>query len=88
MLNIRLAYISTYANVIKLFDTTGRLMLIGVAGDRIPLWRHQMETFSALLALCAGNSPVAGEFPAQRPVMRGFDVFFHLRLNEQLSKQS
>ena len=21
-------------------------------------WRHQMETFSALLALCAGNSPV------------------------------
>ena len=24
----------------------------------IPWWRHQMETFSALLALCAGNSPV------------------------------
>ena len=23
-------------------------------------WRHQMETFSALLALCAGNSPVTG----------------------------
>ena len=21
-------------------------------------WRHQMETFSALLAICAGNSPV------------------------------
>ena len=33
-------------------------------------WRHQMETFSALLALCAGNSPVTGEFPAQRPVTR------------------
>ena len=31
-------------------------------------WRHQMETFSALLALCAGNSPVSGEFPAQRPL--------------------
>ena len=28
-------------------------------------WRHQMETFSALLALCVGNSPVSGEFPAQ-----------------------
>ena len=28
-----------------------------------PWWRHQMETFSALLALCAGNSPVTGEFP-------------------------
>ena len=31
-------------------------------------WRHQMETFSALLAICAGNSPVPGDFPAQRPV--------------------
>ena len=53
-----------------------------------PWWRHQMETFSALLALSAGNSPVTGEFPAQRPVTRGFDVFFDLRLNERLSKQS
>ena len=26
-------------------------------------WRHQMETFSTLLALFAGNSPVTGEFP-------------------------
>ena len=26
-------------------------------------WCHEMETFSALLALCAGNSPVTGEFP-------------------------
>ena len=26
-------------------------------------WRHRMETFSALLALCAGYSPVTGEFP-------------------------
>ena len=51
-------------------------------------WRHQMETFSALLALCAGNSPVPGEFPAQRPVTRSFDVFFELRLNKQLNKQS
>ena len=33
-------------------------------------WRHQIETFSALLALCAGNSPATGEFPAQRPVTR------------------
>ena len=41
-------------------------------------WRHQMETFSALLAPCAGNSPVT----------RSFDVFFDLCLNKQLSKQS
>ena len=44
-------------------------------------WRHQMEAFSALLAICAGNSPVPGEFPAQRPVTRSFDVFFDLRPN-------
>ena len=35
-----------------------------------------METFSALPALCAGNSPVTGEFPSQRPVTRRFHVFF------------
>ena len=35
-----------------------------------------METFSALLAICTGNSPVTGEFPAQRPVTRSFDVIF------------
>ena len=50
-------------------------------------WRHQMETFSALLAFCAGNSPVTGEFPAQRPVTRSFDVTFDLRLNKPLSVQ-
>ena len=38
--------------------------------------------------LCAGNSPVTGEFPTQRPVTRRFDVFFDLRLNKRLSKQS
>ena len=36
----------------------------------------QMETFSALLTICAGNSPVTGEFPAQMPVTRSFDPFF------------
>ena len=37
-------------------------------------WRHQMETFSALLALCAGNSPVTGEFP-HKGKWRGTLVF-------------
>ena len=46
----------------------------------------QMETFSALLALRAGNSPVSDEFPSQRQVTRSFDVFF--ALNKRLSKQS
>ena len=46
-----------------------------------------METFSPLLAICAGNPPVPGEFPAQRPVMPNFDVFFDLRPNKRLNKQ-
>ena len=51
-------------------------------------WRHQIETFSALLALCAGNSPITSEFHSQRPVTRSFDAFFDLCLNKRMSKQS
>ena len=40
------------------------------------------------MAICAGNSLVTSEFPTQRPVMWSFDVFFDLRLNKRLSKQS
>ena len=59
--------------------------------DNLPLnqviaWCHQMGTFSVQLAICAGNSPVTGEFPAQTPVTQSFDVFFDLRLNKRLSK--
>ena len=58
------------------------------SGCHCPWWRHQMESFSALLVLCARNSPVTGEFPSQRPVTRSLNVFFDLRLNKRLSKQS
>ena len=75
--------------------TSGRCGCQGVCqlatsvGDTVLVswWRHQMETFSALLAICAGNSPVPGEFPAQRPVTRSFDIFFDLCPNKRLSKQ-
>ena len=50
-------------------------------------WRHQMETFSVLLPFCAGNSPIPGEFPTQRPLTWSFDVFFDLRPDKRLSKQ-
>ena len=50
-------------------------------------WPHQMEFFFALIALCAGNSPVTGEFPSQRPVTRSFDIFFDLYLNKLLIKR-
>ena len=52
-----------------------------VQGSHFSWWRHPMETFAALLVISAGNSPVTGEFPAQRPVTQSFDVFFDLRLN-------
>ena len=45
-------------------------------------------TFSALLAFCAGNSPVTGDFPSQRSVTWSFDVFFDPRLNKRLGEQS
>ena len=49
-------------------------------------WRHQMETFSTLLAICAGKSSITGEFPAQRAVTRSFDVIIDLGLNKWLGK--
>ena len=43
-------------------------------GSRVAWWRHQMETFSALLAICAGNSPVPGYSP-QKGQWRGTLMF-------------
>ena len=42
---------------------------------RVSWLRHQMETFSALLARRAGNSLVTSEFPSQGPVTRSFWCF-------------
>ena len=47
-----------------------------LCGRHFPWWRHQMET------------PVPGEFPAQKPVTRSFDIFFDVHPNKRLSKQS
>ena len=62
--------------------------LITKISFNITLWRHQMEAFSALLALGAGNSPVTGEFPSQRPVTRSFGVFLWSGPEQTLSKQN
>ena len=57
-------------------------------------WCHQMETFSALLAFCAGNSPVTGDGHRWIPRTKASDeelwcfLWFDLRLNKRLSKQS
>ena len=35
-----------------------------------------------------GELPVTGEFRLQKPVTQSFDIFFDLRMNKRLSKQS
>ena len=73
-------------------DREARGVKLGVCSilcrTQCPWWRHQMETFPALLAICAVNSPVTGEFARQRPVTHSFGTFFDLRLNKPLSKHS
>ena len=64
------ALLKTGANSLRLSDVIRRHRLFR------SWWRLHMETFSALLAICARNSPVTGEFPSQRPVIQSFDVFF------------
>ena len=51
-------------------------------------WRHQMETFAALLALCTENPPVTAGFFSHSSVARSFDVSFDRRLNKRLTKES
>ena len=65
--------------IVAFWDTGGEISRQLTWG--LTRWRHQMDTLSALLALCTGNSPVTGEFPSQGPVTRSFDVFFDLCLN-------
>ena len=55
------------------------------------LWYHddvENGNLFHVIGLFAGNSPATGEFSAQRPVTPSFDVFYDLRLNKRLSKQS
>ena len=52
--------------------------------DDVIKWKH----FPRYWPFVRGNHPVTGEFPAQRPVTRSFGVFFDLRLNKRLGKQS
>ena len=79
---------SSYLSLVWILNQLiSRLQRYLSRGQWVTWWRHQIETFSALLAICAGNSPVPGEFPAKRPVTRSFDVFFDLYPNKRLSKQ-
>ena len=48
-------------------------------------WRHDIETFSASLALCKGNPPVTGGFPSQRSQQYGA---FVLCLPEEIVEET
>ena len=55
----------------------------------ITWWRHKMETFPRYWPFVRKiHVADTGGFPSQRPVARRFDVFFDVRLDKQLSKQS
>ena len=75
MVKGKITYVCYSTGVVMIVANTISQLII------IAWWRHQMETFSALLAICVG------EFPAQRPVTRSFDVFFDPRPNKRFSKQ-
>ena len=63
-------------------------VLHNVYSKQVKGWRNQMETFPRYWSFVGGihRSPV--DSPHKGPVTRSFDVFFDLRLNTRLSKQS
>ena len=87
-LKVRLTYGKKYVTACRAKKINNIIELTLSPVSQGAWWRKQMETSSALLALCVGNSPVTNEYPSQRQVTRSVGVFFHLRLNKRLSKQS
>ena len=82
-----------YFFLIEFHRTTSWFSFLSTAHSRQPTnclvtgWRHEMETLSALLTLCEGIPPVTGRLASQRP-MTLFGVFFDVRFNNLLNKQS
>ena len=74
-----------HTNFIGIAQVTIHCNVMGITKFKLQqfLLTSSNGTFSALLALCAGYSPVTGEFPLQRPVTWSLDVFFDLRLNKR-----
>ena len=59
------------------------MALLPLLHDDVIKWKHFPRNWPFVRGI-----HVPGEFPTQRPVTRSFDVFFDLRLNKRLSKQS
>ena len=64
-------------------QTTGYLLTLRIEGIASPI---MMTSSNGNIFRVTG--PDTGEFPAQKPVTRSFDVFFDLRLIKRLSKHS
>ena len=64
-----------------------RRLVFDILASGLMMTSSNGKIFRVTGHLC-GNSPLPGEFPAQRPVTRSFDVFFDLRLNKRLSKHT
>ena len=60
------------------------LLIASMIHDYVIKWKHFPRYWPFVRGIHRDN----GEFPAQRPVTLSFDVFFDLRLNKRLSKQS
>ena len=73
------------ASISSLTQQSPHSMILSI---RICMMKSSNANIFRVTGPLCGNSPVTGEFPAQRPMTRGFDVFFDLRLNKRLSKQS
>ena len=71
---------SPMPSVISVSQWFNIVEVILVICDDVIKWKH----FSRYWLFVRGT----GEFPAQRPVTRSSDVFYDLRLNKRLSKQS
>ena len=77
--------IMAFFNSIKLLHNTNMVLHNSIYGSHM-MTSSNGNIFRVTGPLC-GEFTGPGEFPAQRPVTRSFDVFFHLRLNKRLSKQ-
>ena len=69
-------YIYTYIYIYNHMSFSGN--------DDVIKWKHFPRNWPFVRGI--HRSPL--NFPAQKPVTRSFDVFFYLRLNKRLSKQS
>ena len=68
--------------------SNNEVMLLLYLQTDLNMMTSSNENIFRATALCAGNSPATGEFPAPRPVTWSSGVCFDLRLNKRLSEQS